>query len=226
MVLPLYFAIFSDEFSKFQKIPHPIAAMGCTFGEEEMVWRDPFPAEMLVVDDRALPQRVSGHYAQSLLHLLGENRIERVVFDFERPYHPLCAQFLQEICALNETKIIVPPTYAESVPSALVLVSGAPCNCWAQFCAAQQEKYPDRWCLEVVPWRYRVCDGKRHPCSEDVSGRFQHKNTDALCITGQAGKDFYFFDTGRTLREKLGVAGEYSCCLAIGIGAELLPLTT
>lgn len=221
MVLPLYFAIFSDEFTKIHENSHKIAAMGCTFGAEEMIWRDPIPADMLVVDDSVLPQSEPQRYVQSLLRLLEDSHVKHIVFDFERPHHPLCAQFLQEICKLDKRDNIVPPTYAQTVPDALIMVTGEPCNCWAQFCSVQREKYADRWCLEVVPWRYRVCDGRRLPCPEGMTEQFHHKNKDALCITGQAGESFYFFDNDQTLQEKLNTAGQYGCQLAVGIGAEL-----
>lgn len=232
MVLPLYFAIFSEEIDKFRKNSHPIAAMGYTFRPSGGQFTRPrsLPADLLVVDDRVIPSTgTPDSYVQALLTGLKAIGASGVMFDFERPNNPFCMDFLKHFSdqAPHTLQQIVPPDYAAACPSALVLVSGTPCNSWRHFCTAQQARYGNRWCLEVVPWNEQILPKRRQHCSAGQIAQLEwtekHRNPTALCVTGQADGAFYLFDTAATLAEKLQIAQQYDCQLAIGIGEELTP---
>lgn len=230
--MPLYFAIFSKEIFQYPENSHPIAAIGCTFDpvSGQIVRESAFSADMLVVDDQVLPQTGKpASYARSLLPLLKQAGAARVMFDFERPANTFCTQFLTELAGqLPEQLVqIVPPAYATLCPNALVMASGTLCNSWRHFCARQQETYGQRWCLELVPWNYQIQQNRRTRCTHAQISRLnftaRSRNPNALCITSQTEDTNYLFDTTDTLTEKLQLAQQYGCQLAVGLYEELEP---
>lgn len=232
MVLPLYFAIFSKEFLKYPENAHPIAATGCTFDPAggRIIRENTFSADMLVVDDQVLPENGAAEScAHSLLQLLEQSGAASVMFDFERPVNAFCTQFLSELAGQLPQQMIqiVPPAYTAILPPALALASGSPCNSWRNFCAKQQKAYGQRWCLELVPWNYRVGQNVRTRCTgrqiSQLNFTAKCRNANALCVTGRTENANYLFDTADTLTEKLQVAQQYGCQLAVGLYDELEP---
>ncbi len=227
MSLPVYFAVFSE-----QETPAHVdktAGIGCTFDlrARRTIWERPFPADLLTVDDRAVPQADEpAPYVSSLLEYLG-NATE-ILLDFERPRNPFCAQFLVLLQSRlpSGVRLIVPPQYSALCTRGLILVSsGIPCNHWETFCARQHRQYGERWCLELVPWSYVIRENRRARCPpEKIPAAIDAVLCQsALCRLGRREDAYYLFDTGGTLRQKCRLAQKYGCQLAVGLAQELEP---
>lgn len=234
MQLPLYFAIFSPDVP--QDLPQGIsvAAAGCTFSPHNgsILRPVPIPAELLILCDRLLPRHQSpAPYIRALLQILSEGKFKGLMFDFERPVNAFCTAFLSQLQpALPRPLLqILPPHYADASSDSLILVSACrPCNSFQRFCEDAQRRFPDRWCLEVMPWNFLIRAHRRVACSYEQMHRLrrtapmpERQNPSACCMIGSSGGSYRVFDTAETLRQKLQIAERCGCRLAIGIYDEL-----
>ena len=130
----------------------PVLAAGCGF-RQDGAWRgQPLPeAAGLLVDDRFLPDRRG--LAAALRSLAQWQGL--LVFDFERPRHPLLAEL---IAGLGEKELAVPPAYGE-LPHTAVLVGpwpgGGSFDVWISAC---RERY-GALILDGAPLRCRAAPG-------------------------------------------------------------------
>ena len=210
MAIPLYFAANRKQFVYGPEKRWAQVGFGVYPDATLRMPQERIPEALCVIDDREVPVAA---VPDELLQTLAAQCEAGCFLDFERPPLPFHAALLTALGRVSP--LLVPERFLSYVPQGLAVVSCPwPCNCWERFCAANTKHHPNGWALELTPWRHRI--GCPFGCTEAICfvGR-------ALCRCQTGPEGVLYYDDRQTLLQKLSMAEQHGCRLAIGLVEEL-----
>ena len=96
-----------------------------------------------------------------------------------------------------------------------ILSCPRPCNSWKQFLKNCQQQFPGGWLLEVTPWHHV------RPASQGTETGFLPY---ALCHYQRKNGHILYYDTEKTIKEKLSLAEQFSCRAGVALLEEIRSL--
>lgn len=222
MSIPLYFSIFEEEFASVLAEQENLAVYCGSFGGtglQNIPRSLPHNAKIAVFNDRFLPQ-APATAAQAIAQFCRSVGLTTVLLDFERPatnaMHALVSALTSALPG-TFTVILPPPYWTVDVKQLLALCTVAkPCSSWRAEMQRFQAAFPDRWCLELTPWR--CCPPSFCPPT-DAPLRYG-----ACCHVSRTAQGLALWDSPQSLRAKIAAAEQSGCRLAVGLGCELSAL--
>ena len=136
------------------------------------------------------------------------------ILDFERPTGDFHKYILQRLKEWKIELLWLPERLASYSSSAFITVSQSlPHNSFRQFCRSLQQRYPNRWCLELQPvnWEKRL----NFPQKER-----EFYVEEAACMCRIRGNTVHYYDTKQSLTKKLRIAEECGCRGAVALWSE------
>ncbi len=217
MSIPLYFAVNWKESVNNSQTRLAQSGFGLKKDGSARLPERWIPNALRMIDDAVLPESAVSAAAIERLASVCKNGC---FFDFERP---VCQTHLSLIIGLRsrlppKKLFALPERFLSFAPDALPVVTcPKPCNSWKEFARQVQKRHRNGWMLEIVPWSYTV--PTKHSFSEksDVL-------TAAMCSYQRKNTVLRYYDTRKSIEEKLTLAEEYGCRAAIGIWSELIAL--
>lgn len=214
--LPIYFAVSENEEAP-DRADYPLAMFFSPHSQQR--------PELAIADDRAPSSLPPERYAEQFSRFA--ETAHGVFFDFERPLNGYWVEFLQQVMhLLPDHFFLAPEAYAPVCGNALIVChADRPQNIWQRFCAEKQEKYPDRWALEVIPYQFIYRAHCRKAVSYNTLRQLctseERYLEQAMCMSCRTVHEHLVYDTAQTLRDRVETACQAGCRLAIGLWSEL-----
>lgn len=215
MPIPLYFAVNWKESVNNSEIRLAQGGYGVWEDGSARLPEKQLPGALRIVDDALIP---TGAVTEEALDSLACT--DGCFLDFERPF---CAVQLALTDGLRKrlgksVLFALPERFAPYATNALPVVScPKPCNSWREFCRQAHARHPRGWMLELTPWSetFGLAD----------SGHVAHGElSSALCAYTRSKTALHYYDTRKTVAQKLAQAETFGCRAAIGILRELRAL--
>ena len=136
------------------------------------------------------------------------------ILDFERPFN---AEHRKIINALPQNQLLALPAAFHTVKlKALPVFScPVPCNSWRGFLQKCQQQFQNGWMLEITPW-----DQQKYTGPGEDHGILPQ----SICAFSKSGGKITYFDTKKTICEKLEAAQSFGCMAAIALYDEVKAL--
>lgn len=172
---------------------------------------------LVVIDDQTLPQVE-----------VPENTFETLItyckagcfFDFMQAPTQAHSAIIQGFLPLlgKESLVLVAETYGQQFLNCIPVISCPfPLNHWERFIRQCGKLYPSGWCLELIPWAWKMNTSLNTQKSEEYL-------ENVMCLTKHTGGIIQYYDTAETLLSRLHLAENYGCRYAIGLYHELTEL--
>lgn len=164
----------------------------------------------IVIDD-SITARISESFLQTLLPYCDNG----CILDFERKAEIFHLSMIRFLCLKQVRPLWVPANYSKLAQSALIItLCDLPHNSWRNFCAAQQNIYGNQWVMEYHPLNNRHTVNNQNIVPKPVY------LDNAICMAQRNKDNLYYFDTIKTISEKIRIAEEYGCRGILSIAAE------
>lgn len=169
------------------------------------------PDALAIIDDMNLP-----NFSNSAIELLKRKVNKGCILDFERQPND---RHIRLIRALSDKKIVgVPEVFHSHCPNALPMIScQEPCNNWLHFLRSTHKRFPDGWMLEITPWKH-----ERNGRVSRAEGFLQN----SLCHFRRENGKILYYDTSKTIQQKIILAERNGCRAALALYSELKQLET
>ena len=136
------------------------------------------------------------------------------ILDFERPGNSFHMALIRALEAWELSPYWIPEAFAPHSKKATVIVSSTlPHNSWKMYCKCQQQKYTNRWALELQPIN---CIRKLPQAQKDRTFYLE----ESTCNCRIRGNEITYYDTGESLLRKLHIAESFGCQGAIALWNE------
>ncbi len=211
MPVPVFFAVKRKESINFPNARFIQPGFGFTPQGAVRLPPNLLPDVPILLDDAFLPPAPP---AKELLVQLAHHGEKGIVLDFERPPCPMHTVLANELRALLPAGVPIwaPEPYLRGTKGIRAKrICQSPCNDWHSFCRAGA--HYEGWLLELTPWSLSRTDN-----GSDFPARFL---PNPLCFAERSGGILRYYDTRKTLLQKLEAAKEHGCAGAVGIFEEL-----
>ncbi len=211
MSVPVFFAVKRKESINFPNARYIQPGFGFTPQGAVRLPASILPDVPILLDDAFLPPTPP---AKELLVQLAHHGGKGIILDFERPPCPLHTALANELRTLLPAVVPIwaPEPYLQETKGIRAKrICQNPCNDWQSFC--RTGAHYEGWLLELTPWRLSRADN-----GSDFPARFL---PNPLCFAEHSNGRLRYFDTRKTLLQKLDAAKKYGCIGAVGILKEL-----
>ncbi len=239
----LYLITSPEEDAAARQWGYPLAHMAYGTGDEILeltVGRLSLTTQggWLVLTDQHLPEVGDPRQFATQVKLECRRRhYQAVLADFELPANDRACEIISALSAAN-LSLILPASYGEIFPKALVLVESAISGGnLREYFEEQTARWPERICLSLRPLRMRFPMPSQNPEGENLDSKtlaailqchqsyFSHELGCRYC-TQQLDSQFFFvlFDDTDSLRYKLELADQLGIHTAAVLYQEVLPM--
>lgn len=209
MPIPLYFVTNCKECVKFPGSISIPPGCGINAAGELRAARDFQSNGPLLLDD-AYTVLPTENCLKKLFNLCQNG----CILDFERSAGEFHRHIIRQMAAWHIAPLWLPERFAPYAPTAFVTISQTlPHNSWRQFCQSIQQRYPNRWCLELQPVNWE----KKLAVPQKIRDVYLEE---AACMCKICAGTVRYYDTKQSLLKKLRIAEDCGCRGAIALWSE------